>query len=71
MFFLPGTNLLPNTPANWLFGISPASFGTVGAIINFAVAYAVSSVTAAPPQHVQDLVESVRIPRGAAGAVAH
>jgi cation/acetate symporter len=34
------------------------------------VAYAVSSVTAAPPQHIQDLVESVRIPRGAGAAIA-
>ncbi|WP_075214861.1 sodium:solute symporter family protein [Mongoliimonas terrestris] len=71
MFFLPGTNLLPNDAANWLFGISPASFGTVGAIVNFAVAYVVSNATEAPPKHIQDLVESVRIPRGAGAATGH
>jgi cation/acetate symporter len=71
MFFIPGTNLLPNTPDAWLFGISPASFGTIGAIFNFAVAYLVSMQTAEPPQEIQDLVESVRIPRGAGAAVDH
>ena len=71
MFFLPETNLLPNTPDQWLFGISPASFGTVGAVVNFAVAYVVSSITAAPPREIQDLVDSVRVPKGAGAAVAH
>ena len=70
-FFIPGTNMLPNTPDNWLFGISPLSFGTVGAIINFAVAYAVMSVTREPPKEIQELVYSIRVPRGAAGAIDH
>ncbi|WAJ37046.1 cation acetate symporter [Pseudomonas sp. GOM7] len=70
-FFIPGTNSLPNTPDAWFMGISPASFGSVGALINFAVAYAVSRVTAAPPQHIQDLVESVRTPKGAGVALSH
>ncbi|WP_397379098.1 sodium:solute symporter family protein [Pseudomonas sp.] len=70
-FFIPGTATLPNTPDNWMFGISPLSIGTVGALINFAVAYAVSFATAAPPQEVQDLVESVRTPKGAGGALSH
>ncbi|HUG62453.1 MAG TPA: sodium:solute symporter family protein, partial [Methylomirabilota bacterium] len=71
VFFLPDTNFLPNTPDAWLFGISPASFGTVGAVVNFIVAYVVSSVTEAPPRHIQELVESVRVPRGAGAATAH
>jgi cation/acetate symporter len=62
--------MLDNTAANHLFGIPPTHFGPIGAAINFAVAYAVSSVTAAPPKHIQDLVESVRIPRGAGAALA-
>ncbi|MFN3770679.1 sodium:solute symporter family protein [Ectopseudomonas guguanensis] len=70
-FFVPGTNMLPNTPDQWFMGISPASFGTVGALINFAVAYAVSMVTAEPPQEIQDLVESVRTPKGAGAALSH
>lgn len=70
-FFIPGTNAFENVEANWLFGISPLSFGAVGAIINFVVAFVVSSLGKAPPQEVQDLVESVRYPRGAGGAVDH
>lgn len=70
-FFVPGTNSLPNTAEHWMFGISPLSFGAVGAMINFAVAYGVSMVTAAPPQEIQDLVESVRTPKGAGGALSH
>ncbi|WP_102795061.1 sodium:solute symporter family protein [Bowmanella denitrificans] len=70
-FFIPGTNSLPNTPDNWLLGISPLSFGAIGALINFAVAFAVSAVTEEPPEGIQDLVESVRYPRGAGTAVDH
>jgi cation/acetate symporter len=70
-FFIPGTNMLENTAANYLFGIPPTHFGPIGAVANFAVAYFVSKATAAPPQHIQDLVESVRIPRGAGAASDH
>ena len=70
-FFISGTNMLPNEPESWLLGISPLSFGAVGAMINFAVAFAVSSATEEPPQEIQDLVESVRYPKGAGGAVDH
>ncbi len=69
--FIGGTNMLEDTAANWLFGISPASFGTVGALINFVVAYLVSQATEKPPVHVQELVESIRVPRGSGSAVSH
>jgi len=70
-FFVAGTNWLPNTPDAHLFGISPAAFGPVGALLNFATAYAVSMMTKAPPQHVQDLIQSIRVPKGAGKAQAH
>ncbi|SDO14030.1 cation/acetate symporter [Halomonas shengliensis] len=70
-FFVPGTNMLPNTPDNWILGISPLSFGAVGAIFNFTVAYLVSNATEEPPQEIQDLVESVRYPKGAGTATGH
>ena len=70
-FFVPGTNMLENVPANYLFGIPPSAFGPIGALLNFVVAYAVSMMTAAPPKDVQDLVESIRVPRGAGAATAH
>jgi cation/acetate symporter len=63
-FFIPGTNNLANTPDNWLFGIQPEAFGAVGAMLNFASAWFVSKFTAAPPAHIQALVEDIRVPRG-------
>jgi len=65
------TPLAENIPANWLFGISPEGIGTVGMLLNFLTAWVVSKVTAAPPEHIQHLVEDIRTPRGAGGAVAH
>ena len=70
-FFIPGTNNLADTPENWVLGISPLSIGAIGAIVNFAVAFAVSKVTAEPPVEIQELVESVRYPRGAGTAQDH
>ena len=60
-----------NTAENWWFGISPEGIGTLGMIFNFIVSFAVSRVTAPPPDHIQHLVEDIRVPRGAAAAVAH
>ena len=70
-FFVPGTEMAANRPDNWLLGISPEAFGAVGALINFAVAYAVSRATAPPPEHIQHLVEDIRVPRGAGAGAAH
>ena len=70
-FFIPGTNQLPDTPDAWLFGISPVSVGAIGALLNFIVAWVVSGATKAPPREIQELVESIRVPRGAGTAVAH
>ncbi len=61
-FFIPGTEMLANKPENWLFGLQPESFGVVGAAINFVIAYVVSSMTAPPPEHIQHLVEDIRVP---------
>ncbi len=52
-----------NIAENWLFGISPEGIGTVGMILNFSVALAVSYMTPRPPDHVRDLVENIRVPR--------
>ncbi|MFD1511520.1 sodium:solute symporter family protein [Lacimonas salitolerans] len=69
-FFIPDTNSF--TDANPLLGtIQSTSFGAVGAMINFAVAFAVSRMTSPIPQEIEDLVESVRVPKGAAAATDH
>ncbi len=70
-FFIPGTNMLADDASGWIMGISPLGFGPIGALINFVVAFAVSYMTAPPPQEIQDLVESVRYPKGAGAAVDH
>jgi cation/acetate symporter len=70
-FFVPGTEMAANTPDNWFMGISPESFGAVGAMLNFIVAIAVSKVTVPPPEHIQHLVEDIRVPKGAEAAVDH
>ncbi|MBL3594130.1 cation acetate symporter [Rhodovulum sulfidophilum] len=70
-FFIPGTATFADVPENYLFGISPLSIGAVGAILNFAVAFGVSSVTRTPPREVVELVESIRVPRGAGAATGH
>ncbi len=56
---------------NWCFGITPEGIGTIGMLINFVVAVAVSRVTAPVPEEVRQIVESIRIPKGAGEAVAH
>ncbi|CAA7616836.1 sodium:solute symporter family protein [Magnetospirillum sp. UT-4] len=65
------TPMAPNTPEHWLFGISPEGIGTVGMLLNFAVAFGVSKVTAAPPEHIQHMVEDIRLPAGAGTAQSH
>ncbi|HEY8570656.1 sodium:solute symporter family protein [Microbulbifer sp.] len=64
-------NPAANTPDNWWFGVSPEGIGTLGMIINFAVAIAVAKVTREAPNDVQEMVESIRFPRGAGQASAH
>jgi cation/acetate symporter len=70
-FFIPGTEMAPNTVDNWFMGISPEAFGAVGALLNFVSAWLVSKVTAAPPEHIQHLVEDIRVPKGAGVAAEH
>ena len=55
----------PGTPDGYWFGIKPEGIGTLGMLINLVIALVVSRMTPAPPQEVQDLVEDIRIPRGA------
>jgi cation/acetate symporter len=68
--FIPDTNSF--TDADPLLGtVKSTSFGAIGAAVNFTVAYVVASMTKETPQEIKDLVESVRIPRGAGTAQDH
>ena len=67
-FFVPDTNSF--TDADPLLGpIKSTSFGAIGALVNFIVAYVVTGMTKETPQEIKDLVESVRVPRGSGAAV--
>ena len=66
-FINPGAN----TPDHWLFGISPEGIGTLGMLLNFVVALVVDRMTPDPPEEVQDMVESIRYPKGAGEAHVH
>ncbi len=56
---------------NFFFGITAEGIGTVGMLLNFLVAYLVSRATPPPPEHIQHLVEDIRIPKGAGKAAEH
>ena len=71
IFFVKGTEFLGDLGPNWFLGIQPNAFGTIGAIVNFTVAMIVLKMTPECPPHIQDLVESIRTPRGAGAATGH
>ena len=52
-----------NVAEHWMFGISPEGIGVIGMLLNFAVALTVSHLTAPPPDHIQHMVEHIRVPR--------
>ena len=60
-----------NSTENWLLGISPEGIGFIGMLLNIIAAFGVSHFTAPPPVEVQDLVDDIRIPSGAAVAHSH
>jgi cation/acetate symporter len=52
-----------NVAEQWLFGISPEGIGVIGMLLNIFVVISVSYMTAPPPEHIQHLVENIRVPR--------
>jgi cation/acetate symporter len=62
IMFIPGTSYLGDMGPNWFFGISPNAFGAIGAAVK---------MTAPPPEHIQHLVEDIRVPAGAGSATGH
>ena len=71
IMFVADTSFLGDMSPNWFMGIEPNAFGAVGAVVNFAVAYGVSTMTPEPPEHIQHLVEDIRVPGGASVATGH
>ena len=60
-----------NSAENWWFGISPEGIGTLGMVFNFLISFLISRVTAPPPQKIKDMVDDIRIPRGAKTSYHH
>ncbi len=61
-FVVPESNNLEH----WWWGISPEGIGSLGAGVNFAIAYLVSRLTPPVPANVERLVDNIRIPAGVA-----
>ena len=59
------------TSKDWWFDTSPEGFGTIAMCVNIVISVVVSRLTPAPPQDVQEMVESIRIPSGAGEAQDH
>ncbi|MEO1366005.1 MAG: sodium:solute symporter family protein, partial [Acidobacteriota bacterium] len=68
-FYIVGNRFF-GMPA-FFFGISAQGIGTVGMVLNLVTTVAVSSFTEPPPEEIQEMVESVRVPRGAGAATGH
>ena len=64
-------NPAANSADNWWLGISPEGIGSIGMLVNFAVAFTVSRFSKEPPPQVKALVDDVRIPSGAGVAYHH
>jgi len=71
IMFVASTSYLGDMQPNWFMGIEPNAFGAIGAAVNFVVAYTVSMMTAEPPEHIQHMVEDIRVPVGAGSAQSH
>ena len=52
-------------PENYLWGISPEGIGTIGMLLNFLVAIAISKFTPAPPAEIGEMIERIRVPEEA------
>lgn len=71
IMFVASTSYMGDMKQNWFMGIEPNAFGAVGALVNFTVAYVVSMMTPEPPEHIQHMVEDIRVPSGAGSAQSH
>jgi cation/acetate symporter len=60
-----------NNAEHWWWGISPEGIGSLGMALNFLVCFVVSWMTPPPPTEVQQLIQDIRIPKGAGKASDH
>jgi cation/acetate symporter len=63
-----GKTAVAGLSKDWLFDVSPEGFGFIAMIVNFIVSLTINAFTADPPEEVQEIVETIRIPSGAGEA---
>ncbi|MCG8455005.1 MAG: cation acetate symporter [Holophagales bacterium] len=68
-FYIIGNRFFGMQP--FVLGISAQGIGTVGMVLNLATTLVVSRLTPPPPEEIQEMVENVRVPRGAGAASGH
>jgi len=68
-FYIIGNRFFGMSP--FFFGISAQGIGTVGMVLNLVTTVVVSRLTPPPPEEIQEMVENVRVPRGAGAARTH
>ncbi|HDK37976.1 MAG TPA: cation acetate symporter [Thiolapillus brandeum] len=71
IFFIADWKYLQSWGSNWFMGVEPNAFGAIGAVFNFVTAFIVAKLTAPPPEHIQHMVEHIRVPVGAGEATGH
>ena len=62
IFFIKDWTYLDGLGSNWFLGIEPNAFGAIGAIVNFAVAFAVCKMSQPVPEEIQGMVDNIRTP---------
>lgn len=70
IFYFRFANPAADTPEHWWFGVSPEGIGTVGMLVNFAVALTVSRLTPPPSSRIRAMVDEMRVPKGRDGSGA-
>lgn len=71
IMFIKGTEFMMGMDKHWFLGIDTKAFGAVGAIVNFAVAFLVTKMSAPIPDEIVDMVDNFRVPSGAGAAHDH
>lgn len=66
-FYIIGNRFFGMEP--FVFGISAQGIGTVGMLLNLGTTLIISRLTPPPSEEIQEMVENVRVPRGAGAAL--
>lgn len=68
-FYIIGNRFFGMPP--FVFGIGAQGIGAVGMVLNLVTTAVVSRLTPPPTEEIQEMVENVRVPRGAGAARTH